>query len=234
LPFGSPTENIDFDKYLFKKNQSKIDDFILADPVVVSLITDEEKNFKIKIAIQAGEFIYFSFSMIGIELGRLELSPDSIKIINRFEKTYYFGSFNQSAEFLNTEIDYYQLESLLLRGYVVNRKVKRIDFENNIEETNDFYIYSSTFGSGGAVKTSFEKETYKEKKIEISDEKYRLSLIIDLDYDKFGMKYPDEINVKFNSVNYQANLEIDIGKIINSGTLNRSFKVNSNYSEMHF
>jgi hypothetical protein len=59
--------------------------------------------------------IWLTFSpALGIEMARLIISNDSVKFINRINKTYYIGSFRNVQTLLDANIDFDIFQSILL------------------------------------------------------------------------------------------------------------------------
>ncbi len=59
--------------------------------------------------------IYISLApFLGIEVARAIITPDSVKLINRLESTYYVGNLSFLSKMFNAEIDFFMLQALLL------------------------------------------------------------------------------------------------------------------------
>ncbi len=59
--------------------------------------------------------IYISVSpMLGIEMLRAMITPDTVKVINRLEGTYYQGGMEIIGNMMGANLDYQMLESILL------------------------------------------------------------------------------------------------------------------------
>src|SRR3989304_4509910 len=74
-----------------KKITKRKSENFLCDRVDIQIGGDELKNFHAKVVIAEGKSIFISASyFLGIEVGRIQLSRDSIKFINRINRVYYF------------------------------------------------------------------------------------------------------------------------------------------------
>ena len=80
-------------------------------------VIDDKKNkmdFNGQLRIQKDSVIWISMSpALGIEVARLIITQDSIKFINRLDKTYFDGDFSLANSYFTTTIDYDILHSLL-------------------------------------------------------------------------------------------------------------------------
>lgn len=66
------------------------------------------------IRIKKDSAIYISIApLLGIEIARLLLTPDTVRMINRLENTYYIGDMGVLNNLLNTHLDFYMLQALL-------------------------------------------------------------------------------------------------------------------------
>jgi hypothetical protein len=64
--------------------------------------------------IQKDQAIYISVApFLGIEVARAIITPDSVKLINRLESTYYMGDLRILSRMFNADIDFYMLQALL-------------------------------------------------------------------------------------------------------------------------
>ncbi len=66
------------------------------------------------IRIKRDSVIYISIApLLSIELARLLLTPDTVRMINRLDNTYYIGDMSVLNNMLNTHLDFYMLQALL-------------------------------------------------------------------------------------------------------------------------
>ena len=66
------------------------------------------------IRIKRDSAIYISIApLLGIEIARVLITPDSVSMINRIENTYYTGNMGVINNMLNTHLDFYMLQALL-------------------------------------------------------------------------------------------------------------------------
>lgn len=64
--------------------------------------------------------IYINASKMAIELGRVILTPDSVKYINHLNSTYYVGNYSIIKRLLGFPVDFYMIQSLLMNTDFVN------------------------------------------------------------------------------------------------------------------
>jgi hypothetical protein len=83
-------------------------------------IDNKSNEVSMNIRIRNNEVIWASVTAIaGLEVARLLISPDSVKIINRLDNIYIQKPFSYLYEFTNDRISFQTLQSLLI-GNVMN------------------------------------------------------------------------------------------------------------------
>ncbi len=82
----------------------------------LDLVVDKKKtSFRGQVRMRKDSAIWVSFSpALGIEMARLLITADSIKFINRINKSYFTGDYQFVNNFLGTNVDYDVLQSILL------------------------------------------------------------------------------------------------------------------------
>ena len=76
---------------------------------------NRSQNISGSLRIKKDEAIYVSIApILGIEVVRALVTPDSVKIVNRLESSYYLGDINLLNRMFNTDIDFYMLQSLFM------------------------------------------------------------------------------------------------------------------------
>jgi hypothetical protein len=103
--------------YLFtklKENELKFNWF--SAKFSLDLIIDKKKtSFSGQVRMKKDSTIWISFSpALGIEMARLIITADSVKFINRINKSYFSDDYRVVSKFLDANIDYDIFQSILL------------------------------------------------------------------------------------------------------------------------
>ena len=104
-------------EYLFAKlKESELKFEWFSAKFSLDMVIDKKKNsFRGQVRMRKDSAIWVSFSpALGIEMARLLITNDSIKFINRINKTYFSGDYYYVNQFLGTNVDYDVLQSILL------------------------------------------------------------------------------------------------------------------------
>lgn len=88
---------------------------------------DDEKSFTGNIFIKRDSTIWLSISKFGLEVVRLLITQDSVKVINRIDNTYFIGDFMYINNLFNVDFDFDIIQSLVIGNdvsYYDNDKFK--------------------------------------------------------------------------------------------------------------
>lgn len=83
--------------------------------LVINTQTQKEiANLVLFMVNRKDSIIYINASKMAIELGRVVLTPDSVKYINHLNKTYFAGNYNILKKILGFPADFYMIQALLM------------------------------------------------------------------------------------------------------------------------
>lgn len=103
-------------EYLFeqlKKNELKFST-LSAKFNVDAELNNENTTFSGAFYLKRDSLIWLSISKFGLEAARFLITPDSAKMINRLNNTYFLGDFNYVCELFNVDFDFDILQSLMV------------------------------------------------------------------------------------------------------------------------
>ncbi len=99
-------------KYL-KENELKFE-WISAKANVETLIDEKSENFDIKVKIRKDSAMLVSIQyLLGLEVAKVLITRDSVKMVNYIQKNYFKGDFNYINELLKADIDFDLLQAVL-------------------------------------------------------------------------------------------------------------------------
>jgi len=83
--------------------------------VSISYETDAQRQgFSANVRMRQDSIIWVSIApLLGIEVVRAVITPDSLKLVDRFNKRYYLGRFDRLNELLDLDLDFAMLQSLI-------------------------------------------------------------------------------------------------------------------------
>ena len=97
------------------KQQTSFKNLSLRMAIVVHTESKESTTVKAQMRVKADSLIWCSIvPAMGIEVARVQISHDSVKLINRMKKNYVKGSYRLLDSLLHASVNYRGLEALLL------------------------------------------------------------------------------------------------------------------------
>lgn len=189
-------------------------------------INKKTNNFNGQIRILKDSIIWMSITpALGIELARVYITPDTIKLINRLDSEYFTGTFDFLNSMFKTSIDYDILQAYLIGNdfsYYENNKFK-------ITVNNMQYLLS-TVGRHKlrkAERENIDKNKVMLQNIWLDPRTYKITkmMLKELEENKRLESSYLEFNI-FNNQLFPTNISIDIC------SQNDKIKLNLNYSKV--
>jgi hypothetical protein len=75
-------------------------------------IGNQTQNCQFSLVNVIDSFLYIHLSFMGIEAGRVLITPDQILMINKLQKNYYEGDYSILEHILDLDIDFYTLQAI--------------------------------------------------------------------------------------------------------------------------
>lgn len=77
-----------------------------------------KQGANVALRMRRDSIIWVSASLVGIEGVRAVLTRDSVRVLNRLEKTYFSGGYDYLSKLLNVPVSFAQMQALLLGDYL--------------------------------------------------------------------------------------------------------------------
>ncbi len=146
-------------RYLVNKllqNEFQFNTITVKANIEVTDTSGKENSFKTHIRIKKDSAIWLSITpILGIEMARVIITQDTVKLMNRVRNEYFVGDFNYINKLFGSDLDYQMIEALLIGN--------SLDFEiddkihSKVDRKKDLY-YLSTL-----KKRKIKKELEKDK-----------------------------------------------------------------------
>jgi len=215
-----------------KRMNLKKSEYYCCEKVDIKISGEESINARAKVMISTGKFIFISASFMGLEIGRAQITPDSIKYINRLKREYFFGNKSNMEKMIGFEINYEILENLLITGMPIDNNENKNKILKKFLDNGREYIYQYADNQKRFIKIYYEKYPLKESRIELSDRIKEFCFIGLFTEYQDKPYYPRYIKATLINKGRNRDFEITIGKIENKSFPNTSFKINKNYNEL--
>ncbi|ANW97368.1 hypothetical protein AXE80_14155 [Wenyingzhuangia fucanilytica] len=101
-------------------------------------IGNSSQKLGLNFRIAKGEKIWISGDFLGIPVVKMLIEKDSVHYYNKFDKTYFDGSFDFIKQLIGVDVSYAVLEKLFLGDLILNIEKNR--FKMDIHD-NSYFIY---------------------------------------------------------------------------------------------
>jgi len=199
-------------EYLYNKmNENQVTFTSLTSKFTIDYFENKSKtSLKGQLRIKSDSVMWLSFSpALGIEAARVMLTNDSVKFINRLNKTYFTGKYKLLDSLLNTTVEYSILQSMFLGNdltqYDVNKFKSSIDggfYRITIRERRKVKKYMKK----GEIDTKvlvqniwLDPETFRIRKIDIKElggDSKKLLVTYDEYIEVDGQLFPKKMTIK--------------------------------------
>lgn len=179
-----------------KKNELQFD-WLSLKAEAKTTVDEKSNSLKVNIRIRKDSLIWISLSSImGVEAARAEITPDTIKLMDKINSVYYISGIDSLSEKFDVDADFETLQSLLIGNsidlkdtgnlqisvqkgdYLLStfkkRKLKRLIRKNEKLEKKGERLDKKNNPTDGEKKN--EKYEKKSGKIEKEEEKYDMIL----------------------------------------------------------
>ncbi len=206
----------------------------------------DKTNLKGQIRIKNDSIIWLSVTpALGIEALRVQLTSDSVKFINRLNKTYFKGEYAIVDSLLNTTIDYFLLQSMLvgndLMQYDVNKFRSSVDgglYRMNIRERKKIKQYLKQGETNSMVLVQqiwLYPDNYRIARIDVKeqgeDENNKLKVYYSDYQDIDGQLFPGTIKIEISS-SKSVTIDVDYNRVELNKPLKFPFKIPGKYTDM--
>ncbi len=188
----------------------------------------ETTHFKVNFRIRKDSVIWASVTVsFGIEVGRVLLTPDSLKFLDKVHKVYYAKPFDYISFLAGTPVDFSSLEKLLA-GQMIIDDPDRLE----LNKSNNYYILAGAWYDIG-VHTFIDPASFMIRKIALRDDAN--NRFIDMVFDKYEPVENQNISLqRYVTIrgDQTVNLSIELSKVRFDQKLRYPFKVNQNYEKI--
>ncbi len=195
---------------------------------------EDEQNVAGTIKIVKDSAMWISVTaLMGIEVFRLFLTPDSLKYINRLKSTYYVGNYEKLKQTLNTDIDFFMLQSILTNYIFSNSKNGiRTLYEYSFSLDSNYYVLNSPDSVQEIrQKIHIDAKTFKIKRLftEMLSQGANLSLSYDNFSDFESRLFPQNLFFQVNTRTRFYKILLNYEKISFNGNEKMPFKISEKF-----
>lgn len=190
------------------------------------------QSFSVRMKIKKDEVIWLKGTKF-ITVFKAEITPTSIKYYSPYFKNYFEGDFSMLKELLGTDINFQQLQNLLL-GQAVNNIRKQKQEVEIVENSHRLSPkkQSNLFDLFFFVNPSHYK--LNKQSIINSLKSERLDVI----YPSYSIKekevFPDKILIRAKKPNKYTNIDLTVKSVVFDSDVHMSFSIPEGYKKITF
>ena len=193
------------------------------------------------IRIRKDSAIYVSVSpFLGIEIARMIITPEEVRFLNRLEGLYFIGGMDFVNGMLNTNLDYYMLQALLVGNdfdhYDSENFSASVDDGRYLLQNRDRRRVSQSYGSHSFQQNLWlDVESYRITENLVYEPEVPRSLRAR--YGSFGtveeQKVPEGLTLRLTDRGNRADLDLRYSRITLDDPQPMHFSIPDRYRPMH-
>ncbi len=200
----------------------------------------KKMSFNANLRLEKDKTIWINISFLGISFARGIVTPESVSMYERQNNTTFTGDFKYLSKLLGVDLDFYQLQSLILGKpiqEVQSKKYKTIISKNSylLEYENNKKLSKSGKNNGDYIKRYwYNPINFELERQLISQPDRKMTLMVDNDnYDLVAGKYNIPENISLQIIDDSVTLvEIEYKGIKVDKKLSFPFKIPKDYKEL--
>lgn len=202
-------------------------------------------DLKGQLRIKKDSITWISFSpALGIEAARVLMTNDSVKFINRLNKTYFTGEYKLLGDVLNTTIDYSILQSI-----IIGNDLSQYDY-SKYRASIDGGLYRITILERKKIRKYLKNENNNPKvlvqNIWLDPENFRIRKVdlkelnednkkLDVQYEDYiemdGQFFPSKLLINISSQN-PITISVKFVKVVLNKPMKFPFFISKKYKEL--
>jgi hypothetical protein len=214
--------------------------------VVVADSSNKKTSFKTHLRIKKDSIIWMSITpLLGIEVARVLITQDSVKLMNRAKSEYFVGDFDYINNLFGADLDYQMLEALLIGNsldFEMNDKVR-----SSVDRKKDLYYLSTEKKRRIKKELKKDKDKIKEQSqtLWLNPINFRINeLLLSSPQSEKTLKgvYSDYREIDTQLLPYKMNfslesktkvvIDVSYNKFTSGKSLSFSFKIPSKYEQI--
>lgn len=209
----------------YKANSFKEADFntVKIDAKMSYKIGNSSQKLGLNFRIAKGEKIWISGDFLGIPVVKMLIEKDSVHYYNKFDKTYFDGSFDFIKQLIGVDVSYAILEKLFVGDIILNLEKNRFKMDINDNSyfvydsrNRDYYIEAAIYPLIFKTKSQVIEQVYGESLFATYYKNYQ-----DID----GFLFPKELNIKGKNKGKESVITIKYNDVKFNENLSFPYKV---------
>ena len=193
----------------------------------------KKQKLTIKLRIEKDKVIWGNATVMGFLVIRAKITPENVNFYEKINKTYFKGDFKALQIILGTEVNFSQLQNLLLGQTIYDLKEQKYTSQisdnahllSPIEQKTLFDIF---FWINPSHFKLDRQEVFNKKKNQRFQVFYKSYMVVD------GETFPKKIEIRSNKGEKFTNISIEYRSVIFNKKLKIPFRVPRGYKRIVF
>lgn len=193
-----------------------------------------KQNLVVKLRVDKDKMIWLNVTYKGLILvARAKITPQSVSYYEKVNKTYFKGNFNVLKNFLGAEVNFTQLQNLLLGQAIFDLKAQKYNATvNNKSHLLTPKQQQALFGILFWINpTHFKLNKQELKNLDNNQQ-------LDIDYKNYavidGETFPKRIEIRAISEEKLTSIDIDYRSIAFNRKIRTPFRIPNGYKQVFF
>lgn len=193
------------------------------------VINKDSYDVTANVRIEHSKAIWISITaLMGIEVGRVLITPDSIKIINRLQSEYIQKPFEYLHNFTSDELDFSSLQHLLV-GNVIGKEneedteVFKSDGGYLLRGDSNDLLYVAALDAGYRTMQTSMDESRRGQRLQAFYSDYRKAV---------GYDFPHHVKISITAQDLDLRSDMNYSRVVYNEEVEMPFSVPSRYKEI--
>jgi len=190
---------------------------------------NDQQSINISYRFKKDEVLWMSAKLAGlIQVAKIMVTPDNIQFYERIDQSYFDGDFQFISSVLGLELNYDQLQNLLLGQTIKPIDVNKSDFES----VDKYFKITTTYEKGLTQSIFLDEKTFKIKQqaLNINDSEIK---VIYKSYQVINnMSFPKEVIILAGDKDNEVQLILNYKNINLNDDLKFPFSIPSSFKPL--
>lgn len=192
-----------------------------------------KQKLSVKLRVDKDKIIWVNATYLGVIVARAKITPTTVWYYEKMNKTYFKGSFEALRSFLGTDVNFLQLQNMLLGQAIFDLKAQR--YKSYVDNEAHLLLPAKQ-------KALFDilfwinPTHFKLNKQELKNSQNNQTLMVD--YKKYmtieGEVFPKRIEIRAKEKEKYTNIDIEYKSVVFNKNISTPFRVPKGYKQVVF
>ncbi|MFT7665723.1 MAG: outer membrane biogenesis lipoprotein LolB [Patiriisocius sp.] len=194
---------------------------------------EQSQSITTSLRVEKDKIIWIKASVLGITLAKVLITPDQVQLYETLSNSYFAGDFSLISDLLGTQINFEQVQSLLLGHVMFNLKPKSV---STALKDNKYRVAPIKQEANYLLSILLNPDNFMVYQAQISQPDAQRNLMVQYGpYQKIeGSFYPTQIGIQALDVLEETSIAIKFKKIDLNVSMSFPFTIPKGYTQSTF